>query len=58
MKYEIKLKYQIFFLLLHLILIQSTLKRIVPFEKEKSKIEERMNSMRLGNYLRKLMLKV
>jgi hypothetical protein len=30
---------------------------IFPFENEKSKIEAKINSMRLGNYLRKLMLR-
>jgi len=44
-------------LLIQLLVIHCLEKRTIPFEKEKSKIEERMNSMRLGNYLRRLMLK-
>lgn len=32
--------------------------QIDRFEKEKLKIESKINSMRLGNYLRKLLLKV
>jgi predicted component of type VI protein secretion system len=43
------------FLLLNCFKLEFKLK---PFEKEKTKIENEMNSMRLGNYLRKLMLKV
>lgn len=32
--------------------------KLRSFESEKVKIEEKINSMRLGNYLRKLMMKV
>lgn len=44
--------------LFQVLIIHSLELNLRPFEKERSKIEEKMNSMRLGNYLRKLMLKV
>jgi hypothetical protein len=44
--------------LFQILIIHSLEMNLRPFEQERSKIEEKMNSMRLGNYLRKLMLKV
>lgn len=47
-------------ILLLLVVFASSLKIKVAlkgFDKEKLKVEKKMNSMRLGNYLRRLMLK-
>ena len=44
--------------LLQILIVHSLEMSLKPFEREKAKIEEKINSMRLGNYLRKLMLKV
>ena len=44
--------------LFQILIVHSLELNLRPFEKERNKIEEKMNSMRLGNYLRKLMLKV
>jgi hypothetical protein len=47
-------------LVLLLVLLSNSLKikeGMKGFEKEKNKIEKKMNAMRLGNYLRRLMLK-
>ena len=55
-----ELKTQRVFLLLIVILMANSLKikeGLRGFENEKTKIEQKMNSMRLGNYLRRLMLK-
>jgi hypothetical protein len=48
------------FILLLLVVFATCLKikeTLKGFEKEKIKVEKKMNSMRLGNYLRRLMLK-
>ena len=48
------------FILLLLVVFATSLKikeTLKGFEKEKIKIEKKMNSMRLGNYLRRLMMK-
>ncbi len=42
-------------LLINCLTVEINLK---PFDKEKIKVEQKMNSMRLGNYLRKLMMRV
>ena len=55
-----ELKSQRVLLVMILIIFASSLKVKVGmrgFLKEKNKIEKKMNSMRLGNYLRRLMLK-
>lgn len=44
--------------LFQILIVHSLNMSLKPFEREKTKIEEKINSMRLGNYLRKLMLKV
>jgi hypothetical protein len=47
------------FLLLNTLAISISVEvKFDNFEKEKGKVEEKINSMRLGNYLRKLMMRV